>query len=299
MNPIYIACDLIITNDIYNILQHIKYNPINIHLTLDGGNALGYFRYKNNPHGQYMPWDDDIDLALFCDKFDNNYLKLFFNDLLDKNYEIFLYYKDKKNPYSSSVKDHYMGRISKNINIDNYINMDNLFDPINNYEIILFNVYIPADKYKTILNYFNININDEQKYDDNTIKIPSVDIFIYELNNIKTEYIYNKLFGWGSVISYNKNDIIPIKQIKYNNININIPHNIEYFLNSLYGYTSSNPLNIIKIRRHDSITNYDDFNNQNIKIDDRNIIILIDIYNDYINMYYDKIIKNNLLNRPI
>ena len=130
-----------------------------------------------------MPWDDDVDLGIFCDNMDEEQLKQFFIELLAIGYNIYVYYKDKATPYSTRMADHIAGRLTNN-NDSNYtdvIDIDELFNGSN--EVVLFNINISNAKYEKIMKLYTLDNSYEQKYDDGSFKIPSVDIFIYEKNS--------------------------------------------------------------------------------------------------------------------
>lgn len=82
---------------------------------------------------------------------------------------------------------------------------------LHKYEIVLFNISIGTYKYKEILKQFNMSTEYEEKYIDGNVKIPSVDIFMYELNPLSQEYEYMKLFGAGYTISIPKNILNQLK----------------------------------------------------------------------------------------
>lgn len=299
LNPLYWALDLIIVRDVYDIIQNQLTNKETFVL-IDSGNLLGYNRFKNLDSQHIMPWDDDFDLGWYSKiKFSNETIEEFFKLIIKKGYEIFLYYKEIYTPYSSSETDHFTIRL----NSQNILQISNL---LSSYEIVLFNVAITNNKYKEILKTFNMSIDYEEKYLDGTIKIPSVDIFMFELEQEKKAYEYNKLFGAGYAISLPKEFVEPIKSIKLNKLDVKIPNSIDDVLKIVYVNAFADNygnLDIIMIKRHTSSTDkkkeIDEFNNLKISVNDPNIILVTKIYNNFINKYFEIINSNENVKKII
>lgn len=307
LNPLYWALDLFIMRDLYSIVQ-TNLTDSNTFLLLDSGNLLGWYRFSNlsNNSGQIMPWDDDIDLGWFSnEKFNISLLDKFFKLIIKKGYDIFIYYKEKNTKYSSAESDHYTIRIdSSNILQIPYL--------LSRYELVLFNVSLNLTKYEEILRIFNMNADYEEKYPSGNIKIPSVDIFMYEFDDNNKTFNYKKIFGVGYSIEINSNFINPIKNIKYNGINVMIPNNVKKSLDLIYNTNfiqDYNNFDIIKIKRHDSFTfnsnintlqkSIDEFNNMRLSVENKNILLITKIYNNFINKYFDIIDKNDTIKKII
>lgn len=292
LNPLYWALNLYIVNDIFYIINN-QMSDINTLILVDSGNLLGYYRFYNLENQHIMPWDDDFDLGWYNkNKFSKAILENFFKLVIKKGYEIFIYYKEIYTPYSSSEKEHFTIRL----NSENILQISSLLEK---YEIVLFNIAIGENKYHEILKIFNMDFDYEEKYLDGKIKIPSVDIFMYEYNYSTKSYEYNKLFGAGYVISLPENVIMPFKNIKYNNLFLQMPNNIHKYLELIYvkNYSDSyTDLNTVVIKRHVSNEDKENeikyFNKLNLTVKDSNIITITKIYNNFINKYYE-IIKSN------
>jgi hypothetical protein len=304
LNPLYWALNLIIVKDIYEIILK-DIGKSDTFLLLDSGNLLGYYRFTKNLDNQHiMPWDDDFDLGWYSKKnFSKELIEDFFKQIIKRGYEIFLYYKELNSPYSSSEKDHYTIRL----NSQNILQLPVL---LYKYEIVLFNISIGTDKYKEILKQFNMSIEYEEKYIDGTIKIPSVDIFMYEFNQSKQTYEYNKLFGAGYTISLPQKYIEPIKNINYNKIQMQIPNDIKTVLNIVYTQNYSGDyknLDLIVIKRHISLDDkekekekeIDKINKLNLTINDKDILLITKIFNNFINKYYEIINSNETIKKII
>ena len=299
LNPIYWALDLIIVRDIYDIVQNQLVNKETF-ILIDSGNLLGFNRFKDLDSQHIMPWDDDFDLGWYNRKnFSKEIIEDFFKLVIKKGYEIFLYYKEIYTPYSSSETDHFTIRL----NSQNILQITNL---LSSYEIVLFNVALSTNKYKEILKIFNMSIDFEEKYLDGTIKIPSVDIFMYEFNSNKKTYEYNKLFGAGYTISIPQEFIEPIKNFKLNKLDTKMPNNIENLLKIHYVNAfidNYKNLDTIVIKRHtgsvDKQKEIDEINKLKISVKDQNIILVTKIYNNFINKYFEIIDSNENVKKII
>jgi hypothetical protein len=297
LNPLYWALNLYIVKDIYDIIQSEDMKKFDTFMLLDSGNLLGYYRFSPNLQNQHiMPWDDEFRLGWYNKKnFSKELIDEFFKQIIKRGYEIFLYYKEIDIPYSSSEKDHYTIKL----NSQNILQIPAL---LFKYEIILFNISIGSNKYREILKQFNMNIEYEEKYLDGTIIIPSIDIFMYEYISDKQSFEYNKMFGIGHTISLPKKDIEPIKNISYNNIKVKIPTNPKNILNIIY---PNNNLDLIVIKRHiDSIDKENEkeiinFNKLELTVNDKDIILITKIFNNFVNKYYEIINSNETIKKII
>lgn len=299
MNPIYWVLDLFIVKNIFDTIQNdmVKSDTF---VLIDSGNLLGYKRFNKLDMQHIMPWDDDFDLGWYTKKkFSKEIIEEFFKQMIKKGYELFIYYKEIYKPYSTLEKEHLSIRLtSKNIQ-----EINNILD---NFEIVLFNVAISAIKYNEILKIFNMSPDYEEKYVDGSLKIPSVDIFMYEFNTHTTSFEYNKLFGIGYNVSIKENCIMPIKSAKYNKLDIKIPNNIDCVLNSIYmkNYNDQyNNLDLIVLKRHSNsnelIKKNEQFNSLKLNENDKDIILITKIFNNFINKYYEIISSNENIKKII
>jgi len=298
LNPLYWSLNLYIIRDIYSIINNDMSN-INTFLLLDYKNLLEYLRFKDLKQNIIVPWDEDINLGWYYDKkFTNNIIETFFKNIIKKGYEIFLYYKEKYLPYSNLESDYYTIKI----NSSNVLQLDNL---LYKYEIILFNVTITINKYKEIIKNFNMDINYEEKYLDGNIKIPSVDIYMYELNPSNQTFEYNKLLGYGFPIKIKSKYILPFFNIEYNKIIFNIPNNSQKILEILFNNDINKITNFTHIKIDKNVVSdleqklLDEFNNIKYTADNKNIILIIKIYNNFINKYFQIISSNEFIKKII
>jgi hypothetical protein len=299
LNPLYWALNLYIVRDIYDIIYN-KMKDSDTIMLVDSGNLLGYHRFKNLNSQHIMPWDDDFDLGwYFKNNFSKKIIEDFFKNIIQKGYEIFIYYKEIYTKYSSSEKDHFTIRL----NSQNILQISSL---LSRYEIVLFNISISDNKYFEILKIFNMDTDYEEKYVDGKIKIPSVDVFLFEFNNSNKSYEYNKLFGAGYTISLPQNIITPTKNIKYNKLDLKIPFDLEKYLEIVYvkNYSGTySDLNTVIIKRHvgseDKENEIKKFNDLNLTVSDPNIIMITKIYNNFINKYFEIINSNDTIKKII
>lgn len=303
LNPLYWALNLYIVKDIYTIMNTEQMNKSDTFMLIDSGNLLGYYRFGSKLQSQHiMPWDDDFDLGWYSkSNFSNELMEKFFELIIKQGYEIFIYYKELNTPYSSSEKDH----STIKLNSQNILQIHTL---LQRYEIVLFNISIGTIKYKEILNQFNMSTEYEEKYLDGTVKIPSVDIFMYSFNPLTQSYEYNKLFGAGYTISLPKKYIEPIKNITYNKIQLLQPTNPKEVLNIVYTqnyYGNYKNLDLVIIKRHLSLDNKEsekemnEFNRLALSVGDKNILLITKIFNNFVNKYYEIVNSNETIKKII
>lgn len=303
LNPLYWALNLYIVKDIYNIMGSEAMNKSDTFMLIDSGNLLGYYRFGSKLESQHiMPWDDDFDLAWYSKgNFYNELLEKFFELVIKQGYEIFIYYKEMNAPYSPSEKDH----STIKLNSQNILQIHTL---LQRYEIVLFNISIGTIKYREILKQFNMSTEYEEKYLDGTVKIPSVDIFMYSFNPLTQSYEYNKLFGAGYTISLPKKYIEPIKSITYNKIQLLQPANPKEVLNIVYTQNNSGNyknLDLVIIKRHLSLDDKEsekemnNFNSLALSVGDNNILLITKIFNNFINKYYEIVNSNETIKKII
>jgi len=303
LNPLYWALNLYIVKDIYNIMGSDPMNKFNTFMLIDSGNLLGYHRFGSKLSSQHiMPWDDDFDLGWYSkSNFSNELVEKFFELVIKQGYEIFVYYKEINAPYSSSEKDHSTIKLNSQ-------NILQIYTLLQRYEIVLFNISIGTIKYREILKQFNMSTEYEEKYLDGTVKIPSVDIFMYSFNPITQSYEYNKLFGAGYTISLPKKYIEPIKSITYNKIQLLQPANPKEVLNIVYTQNYSGNyknLDLVIIKRHLSLDDKEsekemnNFNSLALSVGDNNILLITKIFNNFVNKYYEIVNSNDTIKKII
>ena len=289
LNPLYWALNLFIVKDIYEIINK---NIDESFILLDFNNLLSYYRFKNLETHHITPWDYHFDLGWYSkNKFSIKNFEDFFKNIAQKGYEIVIYYKQTYVDYSVKIKDHFVIKI----NSKNIIQISNI---LSGYEIVLFNIVIPTNKYIEILKKFNMNINYEDKNLLGSIKIPSIDIILYEYNNVNLSYENNKLLKLGNNVSIPKKYIEPISEGLFNMIKIKLPNDIENIIKN-----KNFNIDIINITRY-SINikkkrELNEFNKLNLTVTDENVILITKIYNNFINKYFEIINSNDNIKKII
>jgi hypothetical protein len=265
LNPIDVAIRLKMINMIYKYIIQTD-----IKIILIGSSLLGYQKYNNlnNNILCFMPWEKKLMLGMYYENENNEILNNIFENIINENYELEIYYKNKGVNISKYN--------TKKINKENKKIIKNI---LTNYDIRIITIYYPKDKYDKILKEYN-NSNE------NNI-IPNITIYIFKYNNITNEYEFNSniyinefidsLFK-DNYIKISKKNIFPIKKINYNTISLYIPNNIDKYIKQYYKYNNN-------------ILQYID-NELKIKYNNTNIIKLIIIYNEYILLYYNELDKN-------
>ena len=303
LNPLYWALNLYIVKDIYSIINTEPMNNSNTFILIDSGNLLGHYRFSSKlPSQHIMPWDDDFDLGWYSKgNFSNELVEKFFELVIKQGYEIFIYYKERNTPYSPSEKDHSTIKLNSQ-------NILQIYTLLQRYEIVLFNISIGTVKYKEILKQFNMSTEYEEKYLDGTVKIPSIDIFMYSFNPLTQSYEYNKLFGAGYTISLPKKYIEPVKSITYNKIQLLQPANPKEVLNIVYTQNYSGDyknLNLVVIKRHlslddkENIKEMNKFNALGLSVGDKNILLITKVFNNFVNKYYEIVNSNETIKKII
>lgn len=303
LNPLYWALNLYIVKDIYEIISSNEMSKSNTFMLLDSGNLMGWYRFDSRLSNQHiMPWDDDFDLGWYSKNiFSKETIDEFFKLVIKRGYEIFIYYKEINTPYSSHEKDHFTIRL----NSQNILQIHSL---LHKYEIILFNISISTNKYKEILKQFNMSTEYEEKYLDGSVKIPSVDIFMYQYNETKQAFVYDKLFGAGYIIEVPKKYIEPIKNITYNKISVQVPADSKTVLNIVYTENYSGNyknLDLVVIKRHVSLDDKENekeimtFNKLGLNVDDKDIMLITKIFNNFVNKYYEIVNSNETIKKII
>ena len=295
INPLYIAYDIIITEDIYEIIKTFnKGRGTNdkIKLTLEGGNLLGYARYgKLYDNYHFMPWDDDVDLGCFVNRqFNNNDYHALFTKFIEKGYILTTYLRHNDKPASQAWSDHEV------VEFGNPTSADDLLSKYKDYKVVIFNVNIPQDKYIDELNRQGIDISRQLYYDEakKSIIRPSVDMFFYTFDG-KENYSNSEYFGFPKpqTYSFKKEYIESLESIRYNNlIDVNIPTGLDEYFTSVYG---PNGLNTLYFKKHSTKLDhgiYDKLNEYKIKFNEGFILKLVELYNEQINKYF-RILKKN------
>lgn len=237
------------------ILRDIDYicKKNNINYWIESGTLLGAVR-----HGGFIPWDDDIDIAMPREDY-NKFIEIANSELPDD-----LELKNMKN--TESLNYHWskvIHKYSKFIEDENFNDSNGIFVDIFPYD------YYSSDNLDSILKYkknlkFNcviLNYSNRkfcQPYKENlkkNIKIITSKIIKLFLKCDNYEKLYKKIdyitqeykeedkkekIGYGLEVSYYKTcfdvkDIFPLRRIVFENITVMSPNNSENCLKTMYG----------------------------------------------------------------
>lgn len=221
----------------------------NIQYTVDGGTALGAIR-----HNGFIPWDDDVDIALISSEYDK-LIKCLKNDnntrykLLDISNETTYPY-----PFAKVVDSETILKEEGQISINNYgiyVDIFKYFAMPNN-PILRFFYYLKIKKYQRYISYYifenikanNIFIKKVKMMIKNKAKRIGIKTLLNKLEKQIDKYSFEKskycICNWPC--GKRKNVIIKteifnngITQHKFEDININIMKEYDKYLTTSYG----------------------------------------------------------------
>lgn len=200
-----------------------------IHYWLSSGNCLGLVR-----HGGFIPWDDDIDVEMLRDDFlklekvfketDNYVLQTWKNE---KYYLTpFAKLRDKKSFIKENIADRnykYKGVFIDILQIESSPRLVNKACEYIRWKCI-WPLYSPTNKFKLKIYYLLKQIYFRS--------IPIIRFTCSWWPNNKLRHTYG--VGWCDNTRELK-DIFPLQRMKFDGVDVYVPHNLDSYLENIYG----------------------------------------------------------------
>lgn len=205
----------------------------NISYWIDGGSMIGLLR-----HGGFIPWDDDLDIAMLKD----DYLKLIgcLSDYCKTNNDAYLFFSSPQKyhccNYFASKKLFYRTQgspslIPVKVDIRVYNCIQNTEEHKKENAII-----------KDTANYILFGKSYGFVSEEDIKKIDIYDFFNkynykYGLYNAKNDdaLIVPPYFEYSNTFDLNYHNLFPLKKVKFFDIDVPIPKDYDYMLSSIYG----------------------------------------------------------------
>ena len=208
-------------------------NENKIKYWLDSGTLLGAVR-----HGGFIPWDDDIDIVIM--KEDAKFLK---ENYQSENFEIVNTTKDVNFYKAISKKEKVqVGDVITDLDIDIFLVS---YYP-NSLVLKFWNSFFhlrrnKIEKFSFILFFTNILINLKRKLEKTKLfnykniekKMNSIINKAKKENKAMPNIAYTPDCGFHLII-WKEDDIFPLKKIKFEGIEFDIPNNYDTYLKKLY-----------------------------------------------------------------
>jgi len=202
----------------------------NIPYFLDGGSLIGAVR-----HGGFIPWDDDLDIAVMREDFyklrkilqqelPENFV--YQDSTTDSNYPLLI---GKVRDTQSYFEEEYTDKLEyKGIYVD-IIPMEK----------------IPSLKWKAKLDYwYGHCFRAIHNYTDTKDKIVSCCVIPFAWMLVQCTRLLNKcssstqiahMYGWKAYNSYSSTDVFPVKRMFFEHIEVYVPKNPDAVLKALFG----------------------------------------------------------------
>lgn len=202
----------------------------NIDYWLDGGSLLGAVR-----HGGFIPWDDDLDIAIM-NKDLPKAKKVLSAELPDN-----LVYQDRKTDVN------YPMLIAKVRDRKSYFEEDYTqhVEEKGIYIDIIPMEKVPSLKWKKKLDYwYGHCIRGIHNYSTKGDKLLSLVVFPFAWTLVQITRQFNSFvaskqiahnYGWAAYNSYSAGDVFPVKRMQFENIEVSVPRNSDAVLTALFG----------------------------------------------------------------
>lgn len=203
--------------------HHIQY-------FLDGGSLIGAVR-----HGGFIPWDDDLDIAIMLDDYPK--LRRYLEKELPSNLAIHDWQNDPNYPLL-------IGKVRDKNSFFEEKNLDKL-----SYQGIYLDIIpmekVPNHKWKQQIDYwvghcFRALHNYTTKKD----KIISTLFYPFALCMMQITRLINRFsssdqiahrYGWGGYGSFSAKDVFPVRDMQFEGISVMVPNNPDAVLTALFG----------------------------------------------------------------
>ena len=202
----------------------------NIEYFLDGGSLIGAVRHQG-----FIPWDDDLDIAIMRDDFFR--LREILKKELPKNLVYQDYTTDKNYPMLiGKVRDRHS--YFKEDFTDNLVEKGIYID-------IIPMEKVPSMRWKKKLDYwYGHCIRGIHNYTTKCDKILSICVLPFSWSLVWATRIINfflssdqiaHIYGWGAYNNFSYKDVFPTRRINFEGMSVSIPQNPDKVLHALFG----------------------------------------------------------------
>ena len=216
--------------DILQIIDAI-FAKHHIDYYLDGGTLLGAVR-----HGGFIPWDDDVDISVRRE--DYYRIKRVLQEELPDN----LIFQDRFTDWNFPLT------IAKVRDRNSYLYEDVWTDKLKEKGIFVDIIpmeKIPSWSWKQKLDYwYGHCIRGIHNFTTPADKLLSYIVFPFAwILVVATRYVNRFIasnqaadaYGWKAYNYFSNNDVFPVKRMKFENIEVNVPNNPDAVLKALFG----------------------------------------------------------------
>jgi len=215
--------------DILKVVDAI-FQKYNIEYFLDGGSLIGAVR-----HGGFIPWDDDLDIAVKYS--DYKRLKKIFQQELPED----LVYQD------FSTDSNYPLLIAKIRDKNSYFEEDftSKLQEKGIYLDIIPMEKVPSMTWKVKLDYwYGHCIRAIHNYTDKKDKLLSYCVLPFAWALIQLTRLFNlfssseqiaHIYGWKAYNSLSAKNVFPVKRMKFEGVDVCVPNNPDAVLTALFG----------------------------------------------------------------